>query len=91
MSTPGEIIIYQLNSSSVNGFPFFAYTGIKVKNQSENSVSLKAPGNSGNVSDITILYDYGADLYNITIDGNTTKGMYAGDMVNLIIDTMGIR
>ena len=91
MSTPSDIIIDQLKGSSVNGFSFFPYTGIKIQKQDDNSVSLKAPGNPGNVSNITILYDYGQDLYNITIDGNTTKGKYAGDMVNFIIDEMGVR
>lgn len=89
--TASDIIIDQLKSSSVNGFPFFNYTGNKISSQTDNSLSLKAGSNPKGVSSITIVYDVGQDLYDIVIDGDKTEGMFASDMVDFIVDKMGVR
>lgn len=59
-----EIILEQLQESRVNGFPFFAYMGIKKYVLMENELLLRMPADS-KFNKVEVVYDVGQDLYNI--------------------------
>jgi len=62
-----EIILDQLIQSKVNGFPFFAYTGIKQYNlEGEDTLYLKnVPSNPNHITSIQVVYDFGMDVYKL--------------------------
>ncbi len=92
-------ILSQLKQSRVNGFPFFAYTGIKefVLLGEDTLYLKKVPGNPGHITGIQIKYIY--DTYHIslfqkhqaTIPHKEFDDIYADQMVDLIISEMKIR
>jgi len=92
-------IFRQLQTSKVNGFPFFAYTGIKPSIFSKEALYLKLPKNTSKFKSILVSYDLGSDTYTIGFythedplqKQDLHKDVYADSMVDLIIDQMGIR
>lgn len=91
-------IFRQLQASKVNGFPFFAYTGIKPSIFSEESLYLKTPKNPGGYKSILVMYDKASDTYKVNFydheeipsgDDKQTD-IYADQLVDLIIRKMGV-
>jgi len=74
-----ETILEQLKASKVNGFPFFAYTGIKNfvmagDNPEDNpQLKLDCPSNPNHVSHIWITYKRGADVYELAFCKNNNN------------------
>jgi hypothetical protein len=100
-----ETILETLKVSKVNGFPFFAYTGIKdfvfMGNRENAEVMLKnIPRNPHKISAVNIAYDFGADLYNVSFyrkkNGiiypvESLKGIYFDQLSELIVRKMGVQ
>lgn len=92
-------IFRQLKVSRVNGFPFFAYTGIKASIFGDNALYLKMPKNPSAFKSALISYDYGSDTYKVSFytHEDPCKGedihtdVYADSMVDLIISEMKIK
>lgn len=88
-------IFSQLNASRVNGFPFFAYTGIKPQIFSSTELYLKCPkGNPGKVNNIMISLNV-MGTYDIVFNGkkgliSRHEDIYADSMVELIVSKMGV-
>ncbi len=93
-------IFAQLKASKVNGFPFFAYTGIKSSLFSEESLYLKTPKNPGGYKSILVMYDRVSDTYKVTFydhesipkqDGeDVVRDVYADSLADLIVRKMGV-
>lgn len=65
-TTIQETMLEQLNYSKVNGFPFFAYTGIKrFAMLGEDCLILHLPRNPKRLTNVNIIYDYGWDVYKV--------------------------
>ncbi len=98
-SEVAQEIFRQLKVSRVNGFPFFAYSGIKPSIFSDTALYLKLPKNPSAYKSILIEYDYGSDTYNVNFytDVEPLKAtdrhtdVYADSMVDLIVSEMKIR
>lgn len=92
-------IFRQLNASRVNGFPFFAYTGIKASVFANNALYLKLPKNPSAFKSILISYDYGSDTYKVSFYthedplkvGDTHTDVYADALADLIVSEMKIK
>lgn len=94
------IILDQLKSSKINGFPFFAYTGIKdFVMEGEDTLSLtKIPKNPKNVTRVSVVYDYGTDTYNVYIMENNAgmigtepkTDIYVDQLADTIAQGMGV-
>ena len=91
-------IFKELELSRVNGFPFFAYTGVKPSIFSAESLYLKLPKNPSEFKSILILYDYVRDTYKVqfyTDDEPLRKediypDIYVGHLADLIVEKMGV-
>ena len=69
-------IVRQLQASRVNGFPFFAYTGIKKMSQfSESELALALPRGPKPIKLVIVKYEYGSDTYTLTFYGTNSKGV----------------
>ena len=96
-SEVAQEIFRQLKVSRVNGFPFFAYSGIKPSIFSDTALYLKLPKNPSAYKSILIEYKY--DTYTISFytDVEPLKAtdkhtdVYADSMVDLIISEMKIK
>ncbi len=92
-------IIDQLNASRVNGFPFFAYTGLKkfVLIGNDTVQFNKVPRNPKDIEKIVIKYDQGQDLYNIILFKRNDPtpinfdGIFFDQLADVIVDGMGVR
>ena len=78
VATPAKILLEQLRAAKVNGFPFFAYMGIKQTSTTENMVTLKMPKNPKDISYVYVHYDRGTDTYGIMF----YKGFVAKSTIN---------
>jgi len=91
-----EIILEQLQASRVNGFPFFAYTGIKKYILYGNEeLILHLPTNPSKYTSLSVVYDRGQDLYDIIFKQSglpikKIQGIYCDQMAEIIIREMGI-
>jgi hypothetical protein len=86
-----EEIFKQLQASKVNGFPLFAYTGLKPQIFSATELYLKAPRNPNKVSNILVSYQYGSDTYTVVINGTERlEDIYADGLADLIVRKMGV-
>lgn len=95
-----ETILNQLKASKVNGFPFFAYTGIKsFTMEGEDTLMLKnIPSNPNGITNVVIVYDYGRDSYRVhtfkknqrTIPSNSYEDIYFDALSSIIVDEMGV-
>ena len=77
-TTPAKILLEQLRAAKVNGFPFFAYMGIKQTSTTENMVTLKMPKNPKDIEYVYVTYDRGTDTYGIMF----YKGFVAKSTIN---------
>ena len=87
-------IFSQLNASRVNGFPFFAYTGVTPQIFTATELYLKVPRNPGKVANVMISHNV-MDTYDIIINGkkgliSRYEDIYADAMVDLIVRVMGV-
>lgn len=90
-----ETILEQLKQSKVNGFPFFAYTGINDFVMLEDELMLKARKNAKGYESVSVVYDYGQDLYNIvfrkcSVPLKTIEGVFFDQMAEIIARELGI-
>jgi hypothetical protein len=85
----------QLNQTRINGFPFFAYTGIKPTIISQTDMNLKPPTNPNKVSSINVHYNKGTDEYDVRIQSGKKieeiNGLQWDNLGNVIVDKMGVR
>ncbi|MBL4817960.1 MAG: hypothetical protein JKY15_01835 [Deltaproteobacteria bacterium] len=92
-----EEIFSQLQASKVNGFPFFAYSGIKPSIFSTTALYLKLPKNPSKFKGILVTVTE-MDTYNVNFytDDDPLKAedrhtdIYAEQLVELIVREMGI-
>jgi len=88
----------QLRASKVNGFPFFAYTGIKASLFSEESLYLKLPKSPSPFKSILVVYEVAYDTYKVQFytdddplkEKDIHRDVYADQLVDLIVREMGI-
>ena len=90
-----ETILDQLKQSKVNGFPFFAYTGIKKFVLLEDGLLLRLPKNPKHYEKVEIFYDYGQDLYDVSfyklsVPIESVKGVFFDQLAHLIVEKMGV-
>lgn len=94
-----QTIIDQLHASRVNGFPFFAYTGLLtfVLKGNDTVEFNKVPRNPNHIEKIVIKYDQGQDLYNVMLFKKNdptpirTDGVFFDMLADIIVDEMGVR
>ena len=88
-----------LNQSTVNGFPFFNYTGIKyIEDLGENILYLKLPKNPSGYNQLVILYNIGKDTYdlqfydgdNMITEGDKELDVYNNELSDIIVKKLGI-
>lgn len=93
-----EEIMSQLKQSKVHGFPFFNYSGAKDFVGADNFLQFSIP-NKKRIAKIRIVFDEARDLYNLEfykkkgfdmVLSNNIKGIYADQMVELIVNEVGI-
>lgn len=85
-------IFEQLRLSKVNGFPFYAYTGLKPQIFSTTELYLKAPRNPKKVKNVLVQYDYGSDTYNVIFNGSERlTDVYFDQLSEIIVNRMGIK
>ncbi len=99
-TTIQDTIVDQLRASKVNGFPFFAYTGIKdfVMEGEDTIMFKKIPRNPSHITNVVIIYDFGRDSYRIhlfqkhqrTIPYASFEDIYFDQMAHLIAEKMGV-
>jgi len=90
-------IFEQLKASKVNGFPFFAYSGIKPSLFSARALYLKLPRNPSKFKSILITVN-AMDTYDVAFYTNTETlkaedrhtDIYCDVLVELIVREMGI-
>jgi len=95
----GQTALDTLSASKVNGFPFFAYTGIKdFVLFGENQVFFnKIPKNPNNIERVVVTYDIGQDLYNVSLFTKNNPmpqrhdGIFFDQLADVIVDGMGVR
>lgn len=91
-----EIILDQLRASRVNGFPFFAYTGIKKYVMlGSNELKLECPRNPKRINTIWITYDVGQDLYNVSLRRDSIpverfEGVFFDQLAEIIANGIGV-
>ncbi|MCJ8306745.1 MAG: hypothetical protein HRU07_06825 [Nitrosopumilus sp.] len=91
-------IFKQLSASKVNGFPFFAYSGIKPSIFSETALYLKLPKNPSKFKSILVTLNQVRDTYDVNfythdnplIADDKHTDIYGDCLVELIIRKMGI-
>lgn len=91
-------IFRQLKASKVNGFPFFAYTGIQASIFSKESLYLKLPKNPSAFKSILVTYEVGPDTYKVSFythddplkEQDIHRDIYADQLSDLIVDQMGV-
>lgn len=84
-------IFSQLSASKVNGFPFFAYSGIKAQIFSDTELYLKCPRNPGKVTNVLVSYNMGSDTYTVLVNGSERlEDIYADGLADIIIGKMGV-
>ena len=87
-----------LNASKVNGFPFFAYSGIKPSIFSSEALYLKLPRNPSKFRSILVTLNRATDTYDVNFytHENPLKAedkhddVYNSQLVELIVREMGI-
>ena len=84
----------QLNQTKINGFPFFAYTGIKPTIISETDLNLKPPTNPNKVSSINVHYNHGTDEYDVRFQSGKkieqVNGLQWDNLGSVIVERMGV-
>lgn len=81
--------------SKLNGFPFFAYSGIKPLSRMDNGIVLQCPRNPAMVKYIEFTLN-GKDLYDLKFYNSkgdlkaTENDLYAEMVANIIGKTLGI-
>lgn len=96
--TLAKEIFNQLKVSRVNGFPFFAYSGITPSLFSAEALYLKLPKNHGAFKSILISLDRATDTYNVNFythdeslkEQDRHTDIYVDQLVDLIVREMGI-
>lgn len=97
MEVAGEIMS-QLKQSKVGGFPFFAYSGAKDFVGAPNFLQFSIP-NKKRIAKIRVVLDEAQDLYNLEfykkkgfemIKSNSVDGIFAEQMVEIIVRELGI-
>lgn len=85
----------QLTNTKINGFPFYAYTGIKPTAISETDLNLKAPKNPNGITSINVHYNKGTDEYDLRFQKGskieTLDGIQWDNLGDVIVDRMGVR
>lgn len=94
-----ETILEQLKASRVNGFPFFAYTGIKrFVMAGETELKLDMPKNPKGLSHVWIKYNFGTDAYDLSFCKNgfnfptvaNAQEVYCDMLAEVIAREMGV-
>ena len=93
--TPAEVLMEQLKAAKVNGFPFFAYMGIKHTSTTEDMVTLRMPKNPKNISYVYVLYDHGTDTYTVMfysgfVAKSTISDVYVDQLAETIAKGTGV-
>jgi hypothetical protein len=96
-TTVQDTILEQLQAGRVNGFPFFAYTGIKnFVAFGEKELKLSCPRNPGHVKYIIIAL-LPSDTYRISfykkgdfVPFATVDDVYFDHLVEIIVKKMGV-
>jgi len=91
-------IFKQLSASKVNGFPFFAYSGIKPSLFSETALYLKLPKNPSKFKSILVTLNLTTDTYDVNFythedplkSDDRHTDIYNDALVDLIVREMGI-
>ena len=91
-------IFVQLKASKVNGFPFFAYSGIQASVFSQEALYLKLPKNPSKFKSILVTYEVASDTYKVALythddplkEEDIHRDVYADMLVELIVREMGI-
>ena len=87
-----------LKASKVNGFPFFAYSGIKPTIFSSEALYLKLPRNPSKFKSILVTLNRATDTYDVNFYTHETTlkaedkhdDVYVEQLVELIVREMGI-
>ena len=95
VATPANILMEQLKAAKVNGFPFFAYMGIKQTTTTDDVVTMRMPKNPKNISYVSVMYSHGTDTYTVifTCCGRYCKparGVYVGELAETIARGTGV-
>lgn len=94
-----ETILEQLKQSKVNGFPFFAYTGINdYVMGGDTELKLDFPKNPNKLTHVWINYNYGTDAYDLTFCRNNINldiaakhtEIYFDQLAEVIVFEMGV-
>ncbi len=89
-------MLAQLNASRLNGFPFFAYSGIKPISKMDKGLVLQCPRNPAMVKFIEFTLDEGRDTYNLKFYDNkgniktSESDIYADMVAGIIGNTLNI-
>ena len=94
-TTPAEILLEQLKAAKVNGFPFFAYMGIRQTSTTEDMVTLKMPKNPNGIHYVYVRYDRGTDTYGIMfykgfVAKSSINDIYVGQLAEAIARGVGV-
>ena len=97
--TYGQTALDTLSASKVNGFPFFAYTGINdfVLFGETDLLFNNIPKNPNDIERVVVAYDIGQDLYNVNLFKMNNplperlEGIFFDELANVIVDGMGVR
>lgn len=97
-NTIPQIINDQLDASTVNGFPFFPYTGIKkVIHSGKDTLKLsKIPKNPNKLTAVNVVYNFGMDTYTIEtymkkdVIYESIDDVHCGEMAMMIAQKMGV-
>ena len=98
ITTYASEIFEQLKASKIHGFPFFAYTGIKVSEFSDESLYLKLPKNPSEFKSILVTYDIGSDTYIVSFytddvplkSKDRHEDIYFDQLAELIVRETGV-
>jgi len=84
-------ILDQLKQTKVNGFPFFAYTGINEYNlEGEDTLYLKnVPNNPSHITSVQVVYDYGMDVYKLYTFQNNQRTVPFTEYPEVYFDELG--
>ena len=84
----------QLHHTKINGFPFFAYTGIKPTIISETDLHLKPPPNPNRITAINVHYNHGSDEYDVRFQSGKkieeVEGLQWDNLGSEIVRRMGV-
>ena len=98
-TTVQDTIIEQLKASRVNGFPFFAYTGIRdFVMMGETELKLSCPRNPGHVKYFVVAYIRGSDTYRLSfykkgdfVPFSIVDDVYFDQLSDLIVREMKVK